>query len=60
MATAGNKQGIESPDTAAELARIHESQKARGKNEPVDLPPVHYETCVEGEVVDEGEIKEGA
>lgn len=46
------------PDAGDGLAEIHERQKARGKNEPVKLPPCRWETAWHGETVESGEIKD--
>ena len=44
----------EVPDTQAELAEIHERQKARGKDEPVKMPPPRWETTMGDQVVEAG------
>lgn len=46
----------EVPDTQKELAKIHETQKARGNGPDIVLPSPTYSTSIDGEVIDKGTL----
>jgi len=49
---------VESPQIQMELEKILSLQKARGNGPDVEIPPVSFETSIEGKIVDAGKLPE--